>query len=336
MLTIAVVMTTFNGEEWLEAQLQSISSQTRLPERLVISDDGSTDRTVEIARRFARDAPFDVVLLEGPRAGVGENFWFATKHAGTEVIAWCDQDDVWYPHKLQVCERLMEVSQVPFVSHSAAVTDATLVPTGRLYPHYRRTRVIEPLVGDPWRAVAGPFVPGFTILVRADLLQSVRWEERPSDHLWLDGRLAHDEVISLLAFATGRRLEVSDTLASYRQHRRNLAGAPNIHGLEKVRVSLSSEPTEYSYRAAFAKRYANFIAVCDPLNTEAIAYFAKIEARCLRRSSIHQSPDRLSQVRHLLVSFGKGDFFRRSRGGFGALGLCRDVVALFLGANRDR
>ena len=69
MLTIAVVMATFNGEEWLEAQLQSISSQTRLPDRLVISDDGSTDRTLEISRRFARNAPFDVVLLEGPRAG---------------------------------------------------------------------------------------------------------------------------------------------------------------------------------------------------------------------------------------------------------------------------
>ena len=59
-------MATLNGEEWLEAQLQSIASQTRLPERLVISDDGSTDRTLEITQRFAREAPFEVELLEGP------------------------------------------------------------------------------------------------------------------------------------------------------------------------------------------------------------------------------------------------------------------------------
>jgi glycosyltransferase involved in cell wall biosynthesis len=115
--SIAVVMATFNGEEWLDTQLQSLANQTRLPDRLVISDDGSTDDTVKISQEFARSAPFEVVLLEGPRAGYGENFWFAGKHAETDIIAWCDQDDFWYPQKLQLCEQLMVGHGVQFLSH---------------------------------------------------------------------------------------------------------------------------------------------------------------------------------------------------------------------------
>jgi len=332
MSTIAVVMATLNGEQWLEAQLQSIASQTRLPERLVISDDGSTDRTLEITRRFAREAPFEVVLIKGPHAGFAENFWYAAQQARTEVIAWCDQDDVWYPHKLQVCERHMEVSKVGFLSHSAVVTDADLVPTGRLYPRYARTCVLEPLVGDPWW-----FAPGFTTLFRAELLQSVRWEDRPSDRHFVDGRLAHDEVMSLLAFATCRRLEVRHALASYRQHERNVDGAPKVRSsLERARVALSIEPTAYSYKAALAERYARFLAACDPRNTQVIDYFSMIETRCRRRSKIHQSPSRPSGVRNLLVACCKGDFGRRSRGSFGGVALLRDLVALGLGANHVR
>jgi hypothetical protein len=321
-------MATFNGEEWLDTQLHSIAEQIRLPEQLIISDDGSTDGTVEIAHTFARDAPFDVVVLEGPRVGNGENFWSAAKHANTDIIAWCDQDDFWYPKKLQICERLMEANKVQFLSHSAVVTDAALVPTGRLFPNYRRTRIIEPLKGDPWWVA-----PGFTTLVSTAALQSVRWEDRPLSH-FLNGRHGHDDVIALLAFTTGRRLEVSDTLASYRQHSRNLAGAPKIQSpLEQVKYALSIEPAQYSDRAAFAEGYGRFIAACDPQNTQAIDYWCAIEARCLRRSKIHQSPNRLSGARNVFVALGKGDFGHKSHGGFGGLALARDAVALILGAN---
>jgi len=325
-------MATFNGERWIEAQLRSISSQTRLPERLVISDDGSTDGTVEIAQKFARDAPFDVELLEGPRIGCDENFWLAAKHSHTDVIAWCDQDDVWFPQKLQLCERLMEDNNVPFVSHSAVVADATLAPTGQLYPDYTRTRVLEPLVGDWfWRA------PGFTQFFRAELLQVVQWEDRPSIPTFLNGRFAHSEVIALLAFATCRRLEIADTLATYRRHGRNLSGgAPKIHGpLETVKVALSNESTSYSHQAWLAGLYGRFIAACGPSNSRAIDYFAMIEERCLRRSKTHQSPGRLSGARNLAVALARGDYGRRSHGGFGKLALSRDLVALALDVNRS-
>ncbi len=69
MTSIAVVMATFNGGNWLETQLQSLAGQTRLSDRLIIFDDGSTHGTVGMSQEFARMAPFEVVVLDGPTIG---------------------------------------------------------------------------------------------------------------------------------------------------------------------------------------------------------------------------------------------------------------------------
>jgi glycosyltransferase involved in cell wall biosynthesis len=329
MSSIAVVMATFNGEEWLETQLQSIASQTRLPEQLIISDDGSTDHTIEIAMKFAKSAPFDVQLLEGPQKGNGENFWFAGKHAQTDIIAWCDQDDYWFPQKLQVCEHYMESYQVQSLSHSARVTDENLTPTARLFPHYKKTCVFEPLMGDPWWVA-----PGFTMMVRVDFLQSLRWEDRPLSH-FCNGLLGHDDIIQLLAFSSGRRMQVSDVLAKYRQHRQNVAGAPRVNGFfENIKIALNSDPSQYSDLASFAVGYEKFIAACEPLNAQAIGYFARMGSRCLRRSRIHQSQNRTARARRFVNSLGRGDFGRRKHGGFGLLALARDAVSIGLPVNQ--
>jgi glycosyltransferase involved in cell wall biosynthesis len=327
MPSIAVVMATFNGEEWLDTQLQSLANQTRLPDRLVISDDGSIDDTVKISQMFARSAPFEVVLLEGPRAGYGENFWFAGKHAGTDIIAWCDQDDFWYPQKLQLCEQLMVGHGVKFLSHSAMITDAALNPSGQIMPHYRKTRVLEPLVGNPLQEAFG-----LTTLIRSECLQLVRWEDRPKS-IWFDRQIGHDEVVALLSFVAGRRLEVSDVLLSYRQHGRNFVGVlyKPVGIVAHVKHALNTESVMYSEVAAGAENYGRFIAECCPENTKAIDYFAKYQARCLRRSTFHHSPNRLKRMRNIVVALGKGDYGRKERGAFGGLAFARDAVALVVG-----
>jgi glycosyltransferase involved in cell wall biosynthesis len=325
--SIAVVIATFNGEEWLEVQLQSLADQTRPPDRLVISDDGSTDSTVRIAQEFARAAPFEVEILEGPRAGnYGENFWFAGQHADADIIAWCDQDDFWYPQKLQRCEQLMVDHGVQFLSHSALVTDAYLASTGRIFPEHRRTRVLAPLVGDPLHVAYG-----LTTLVRSEFLQSVPWDERPNS-IWFDRKIGHDETIALLSFAATRRLEIKDVLVSYRQHGRNSVGIHKANGFfENVRQALGTESAQYSRIAAGVGRYGLFVAACDPQNKKAINYFATYQARCVRRSAFHQSPSRLRRLRRIIVALGKGDYGRKSRGSFGVFAFARDAVALLIG-----
>ena len=101
-LRISVAMCTFNGEKYLSQQLGSILNQTVLPVELVICDDGSTDQTLELAHTFAQQAPFPVrIIANSQRLGSTKNFEKAIGLCSGEIISLCDQDDVWYPRKLE-------------------------------------------------------------------------------------------------------------------------------------------------------------------------------------------------------------------------------------------
>src|SRR5258705_13608690 len=100
-MKISVAMATYDGEMYLQEQLQSIAEQVRLPDELVICDDGSTDRTGGIIRDFAASAPFAVEVHEN-RTSLGpiENFQRAIELGRGDVLVLCDQDDRWRPEKL--------------------------------------------------------------------------------------------------------------------------------------------------------------------------------------------------------------------------------------------
>jgi glycosyltransferase involved in cell wall biosynthesis len=112
--SISVAMCTYNGEKYLQEQLESIAAQTRLPIELVICDDRSTDSTTKIIEAFASSAPFPLrfklnqVNLGGAAKGITKNFEQAAGLCTGDLIAFCDQDDVWLPQKLARLGEAME------------------------------------------------------------------------------------------------------------------------------------------------------------------------------------------------------------------------------------
>ena len=95
-LTIAIALTTFNGERFLSKQLESLSAQTHIPLELVVVDDGSTDKTLEILESFAIDARFPVRIYQNAvRIGYRKNFIRAANLCSGALICFCDQDDIW-------------------------------------------------------------------------------------------------------------------------------------------------------------------------------------------------------------------------------------------------
>src|SRR6185312_8035611 len=96
-------MCTCNGEAHLMEQLESILAQTLLPRELIVSDDASTDNTVEIVYSFKRKCPFPVtVLVNKIRLGVCRNFENAIRHCSGDVIFLADKDDVWLSSKIAI------------------------------------------------------------------------------------------------------------------------------------------------------------------------------------------------------------------------------------------
>lgn len=100
---ISVAMATFNGARWLRQQLDSIAAQSRLPDELVVRDDGSTDATLDVLRAFAGAAPFPVRVRRGAvRLGYSGNFDAAIRACTGDIVLVSDQDDVWLPRKVEV------------------------------------------------------------------------------------------------------------------------------------------------------------------------------------------------------------------------------------------
>lgn len=101
-MTISIALATYNGEKYLQGQLDSIARQTRLPDEMIICDDGSSDFTAQIVSNFSASAPFRVIFLRNEeRLGSIKNFEKAISHCTCNVIALCDQDDIWLPEKLE-------------------------------------------------------------------------------------------------------------------------------------------------------------------------------------------------------------------------------------------
>ena len=102
---VSVVMCTYNGaSRHLREQLDSIFSQTVLPGEIVVQDDGSTDDTMAVLNEYAHKAPegVDVRIFQNTaQQGINRNFFSAMHRSVGELIAVCDQDDIWLPTKIE-------------------------------------------------------------------------------------------------------------------------------------------------------------------------------------------------------------------------------------------
>jgi glycosyltransferase involved in cell wall biosynthesis len=216
--TISIAMGTFNGARFLAEQLDSILAQNRLPDELVVCDDRSSDRTPDILASFAESAPFAVRIHRNEsQLGWFANFLQASSKCGGDLIAFCDQDDVWLPEKLARCEEILTSGDRPsLVMHAARVVDERLNPTGTLHPHIRQEQRLRPR--DYPTFVGGP---GFAMCFERRLLDYLREPPLPAETALAYG---HDTLLVLLAGANNGLYLLDEPLALYRRHGGNASG----------------------------------------------------------------------------------------------------------------
>lgn len=105
--TVTVLLSTYNGEKFLEEQLQSLIQQKNVEVRILVRDDGSTDGTVSILDRWKNDRLLN--WYTGDNVGAGKSFVdLLFKVPQSDYYAFCDQDDVWLPNKLELSLLKME------------------------------------------------------------------------------------------------------------------------------------------------------------------------------------------------------------------------------------
>ena len=270
-------------------------------------------------------------MIDGPRSGLADNFWQAAQQAGCDLIAWADQDDEWSPRKLELCEAALAGTGADFVSHSADVAASDLRPTGARYPDYPADATREPLEGDPWHVPSG-----FASVFRRELLDGASFDDRPPSHQ-TTRPMNHDHVVSLHAFAAGRRVELNASLARYRQHESNAAGDPSDRGLDVFRTAMRVGGREFSDLAGYADAYGRWArtAADEPIAVD--AYFEDLAERCRRRAALYdRAIGRAGRIRLLAAAARRGDYGPKTRGGFGAPAGCKDLAAIVISPARPR
>jgi glycosyltransferase involved in cell wall biosynthesis len=231
--SVSVALCTHNGARFVEEQLESILAQTVPVREIVLSDDASTDDTVDRARRTVGDRAVLTVLRNDPPLGVTANFERAIRATTGDVVVLSDQDDRWRADRVE--RGLARLRAQP--GAELCFSDARLVgPAGdplggslieRLQPTPAEQAALAD--GDLFDAlVRRNLVTGATVLFRRTLLDAAL----PFPREWV-----HDEWLAIVAAATSSVVFEPDTLVDYRLHEANVIGmrAPTI-GVKVRRV----------------------------------------------------------------------------------------------------
>jgi glycosyltransferase involved in cell wall biosynthesis len=255
MVSVSVAMATFNGARYIRQQFDSLAAQTHLPSELVVTDDGSTDETLELVHDFAVKAPFPVFIHQNEtQLGYRANFFHATTLCKSDLIAFCDQDDIWDRRKIELCVPLFDNPDVLLAYHNAL----TITADG----HTIRSLddwVLPQLINPPMSAGPWPFVKGFTQIFRSSVpflpvlwATSVDWNRRE--------RMAHDQWFFFLSSVLGSIAYVKEPLVYYRQHDSNVVGAGDReHFSDSVRLSFLNFSMRYAHLEECARQCANIL-----------------------------------------------------------------------------
>ncbi len=200
---ISVCMATYNGEKYLRQQIDSILPQLQLNDELIISDDGSTDTTLNIIESY--DSP-NIKLYRNNFHNHILNFEFLLSVASGDYIFLSDQDDVWFPNKISIM--MAALKDCDLVCSDCVVTDGDLKPDGRLF------------MTDSPENISG-FIKNLWHNHYLGCCMAFRRRIRDIALPFPKGLITHDTWLGLVAEMYGKPIFIKDKLIYFRRHGEN-------------------------------------------------------------------------------------------------------------------
>ena len=221
-MKVTILMSTYNGENFLAEQIESIQQQTYTDWTLLIRDDGSKDKTRDLIKRFASED--DRIVFINPdqteNLGVIKSFFTLLKYQESDYYLFSDQDDIWLPEKLSLQlekasryssdKPLLVYTDLKVVNQDLEVLHESMI---RTQSDHANTELIQELTENT--------VTGGVAMINHALAEL--WTGQENHAL-----LMHDWYLALLATAFGKLIYIDQPTELYRQHSSNVLGARTL------------------------------------------------------------------------------------------------------------
>ncbi len=233
-MRISVVMTTYNGEEYIIDQLKSLKNQTRTPDEVLIFDDCSVDNTIEIIENFIKENGLNNyrVFRNSENKGWRRNFMEGFSQSQGDIIFPCDQDDVWYLEKIENMSKIMEENKniLLLSSKYELLYESDQTPRiSAVLPEVKEKVEVQKLnLKHRWMHIRGI---GCVFAFRRELL-------RMAQNIWYE-EMAHDVCLWEAAYISGGLYFYDRSTIFYRRHDKNASGFAT-YGRQKNREIIQS------------------------------------------------------------------------------------------------
>lgn len=232
--TYSVCLASYNGERYIEDQITSIMRQLDERDELIVSDDGSTDNTLEILNDLKKNYN-NIMVIKGPQKGHSCNFGNAAQHASKDIVLFSDQDDIWLDNKLDIIDNVFHNNQdCTTILHTMNTFYTRTQKKCEISIVYHKGFIRNYVKSCYWGCCMG---------VKTDFLK----EFLP----FRDQCVGHDQLIGLLTEKYGKCVFVEKPLIWHRLHGNNTSHKRTIKEMIVFRMELLKdyqyERKKYSY-----------------------------------------------------------------------------------------
>lgn len=307
-VSVDILLATYNGENYLREQIESIIDQSYKDWSLIARDDDSSDETSVVLNEYAGMFPDKIRIIKDSfgRLGPVRSFEQLLLHSNAPYVAFCDQDDVWLPEKLNILLEAIQAFQnrenceTPLLVHSdLLVVNDKLDLIDSSFWHYQH---LNPEKMQAFRRmIVQNCVTGAATMVNRKLVDMAL----PIP----DQAIMHDWWFALVAASQGRVININRQTVKYRQHATNDTGAKKwdlVFILNKLIFGRSG-------------LRQGLIDTCN--QAQALCYTGKI------------NPEHHAEISEYVNMFQRGWFSRRItmiRMGFYKYGVLRNIAMLIL------
>ena len=219
-----ILLSTYNGEKYLAQQLDSLFAQTFINFQIYIRDDGSTDNTLGIIHYYSKKKPQIIQIINDNLGNIGafKSFMRLLHVSQSHYIMFCDQDDVWFPKKVEKAifkmkeiESKLENKKPILIFSDLTVVDENLSIINRSFWKYQK---IDCNISLNWKnLLAQNVVTGCTIIINRAVKNIV--------FPYPQTNILHDQWISVNVSKKGYIFWINEPTIYYRQHNKNTEGA---------------------------------------------------------------------------------------------------------------